>query len=604
MTTSLRAWVVVLASTCLLSPGRATPPPADDPIDSPMYRDPEIPMPRVVTTFDPRLKDLWLQALARPEADLKCQAAQTIATARERGMTGLDAAVEPLVRELGRTDAHPTVVAAAARALVALDARTAVEPLFKAAASGDNDLRELVEPALARWDYPPARAAWLDRLAQPPPYRRGAVLAIRGLAAVKEAKAVSRLRELVLTRDVPPPVRLEAARALAVIRPAGSEADTKALTADTTPAGRTDRLAAASLLRQHSGDEAVKLLQALARDAEPTVAAVALARLVEIDPALALPALDPTLASPDANVRSFGVEVLFRRPTNDRARLLADRLSDPHRDVRSQARRAMRELAARDDLRPAVLREGERALGGGDWRGREQAAVLLAQLDHKPAARRLVTLLNDARPEVFVAAAWGLRRLAVPDTVPDAFEYVRARQKTPLAGRVSDPTGALDIQLCQLIQFLGAARHRPADAVLRTFLPPGTQHGVETRAAAAWAVGLFHEGEPVPELARVLAGRVNAVRPFDVEDPRVRRMSAVALGRMKAKDALPILREFYREKKPSLDVVGNACGWAIERITGEVVPPPGTVEVTQQGWFLAPATAPDAPPAGGGPPFK
>jgi hypothetical protein len=90
-------------------------------------------------------------------------------------------------------------------------------------------------------------------------------------------------------------------------------------------------------------------------------------------------------------------------------------------------------------------------------------------------------------------------------------------------------------------------------------------------------------------VAAVLAGRVAAVRPFDLEDDRVRRMAAVTLGRMKAAGALPTLREFYREKKPTLDRVANACGWAVERITGEVVPPPGTVELIQRNWFLTPA---------------
>jgi hypothetical protein len=58
---------------------------------------------------------------------------------------------------------------------------------------------------------------------------------------------------------------------------------------------------------------------------------------------------------------------------------------------------------------------------------------------------------------------------------------------------------------------------------------------------------------------------------------------------MKAEGGLPTLRTFYRAKKPTLDVVNNACGWAIERITGELVPPAGIVEVPQRDWFLMPA---------------
>src|SRR5438874_1719365 len=81
------------------------------------------------------------------------------------------------------------------------------------------------EPALARWDHGPARAAWLERLNQPGLPGHGWLLALRGLGAVREPKAVPRLRELALGPATNPIVRLEAARALGVIRIEGSEGD-------------------------------------------------------------------------------------------------------------------------------------------------------------------------------------------------------------------------------------------------------------------------------------------------------------------------------------------------------------------------------------------
>src|SRR5205814_9869732 len=124
-----------------------------------------------------------------------------------------------------------------------------------------------------------------------------------------------------------------------------------ALAADATPAGRANRLLAAILLRQHSGDTAVRLLQRFAGDSEPTVAAVALARLLELDASLAVPALDKSLASPDANVRALAVEVLVRRPTEPHLRKLADRLDDPHPAIRVRARKALAELAGDEGRR-------------------------------------------------------------------------------------------------------------------------------------------------------------------------------------------------------------------------------------------------------------
>lgn len=563
---------------------------SDDVIDNVMDRVPAVPQPKVVKVFSPKLIDLWTAALDRPDADTKSRAALTIAQAHDRGMSGLGATVGPLLRELDRPGQQPTTLAAVARALVALDAKESADRLARLAAAGDYDLREIVDPALAKWDHAPARAAWLAAIGQPPPHGRGTVRAIQCLAVVKEEKAAARLRELALAADGPPQVRLEAARALGAIRTSGAEPDAAKLGADASPRALTDRLVAVHLLRHHGGGEAVRLLQAAVRDPEPAIAAIALARLVELDSSLAVPLLDTVLGSPDANVRGLGVEVLFRRPTDTHLRRLGDRLDDAHPGVRTKARKAFVELAAKPDLRDVVIREGTRLLAGNEWRGQEQSAVLLAQIGHKPATARLLALLPSARAEVGVAAAWALRTLAVPDTLPAVFEFVKDQHDRmvrfgPTAGRDAASGLALDLQLAQLIQFFGTARYAPADALLRKFLPPKGPHNTESRSAAAWALGWIHEGKPVPALATVLAGRVAAVNPFDLEVGPYRRACAVALGCMKAAQAVPTLRQFYVDK-PSVDEVNNACGWALAQITGERFPPPGDVEINQLGWFL------------------
>src|SRR5262249_20738680 len=152
------------------------------------------------------------------------------------------------------------------------------------------------------------------------------ILAMQGLAAVGEAEAADRLREITLSDRADGPVRLEAARALGSLRADGLERDAEGLAADASPRGLVGPLAAASMLRRPKGDDAVRVLKRLADDAEPAVAAVAVARLLEIDPDLVVPIAGRLLGSPDANLRSFAVEALFRRPTGERVRLLADRL--------------------------------------------------------------------------------------------------------------------------------------------------------------------------------------------------------------------------------------------------------------------------------------
>jgi HEAT repeat protein len=557
-----------------------------------MYQRPETPGPRVVTVAEGATA-LWLRALGRPEAEMKCRAAQAIALAHRSGVRGLETTVAPLLAELDRPDQHPTVRLAVAQALLELEAREALPSLLRNVQSGDGDFRDLVEPALARRDYALARPVWLARLREPAAPPRSLVLAIQGLAAAHEEQAAAPMRDLVLRSEAPWVVRLEAARALGSLRTKGLEKDADALAADGSPRGLAGRLAAASLLRRHRSAEAVRLLQRLAADPEPAVAAPAVARLIEIDPKLVLPTVEALLSSRDGTLRGLAVEAVRREPAAERVRLVADRLDDPQPEVRTKARQALRELAARPGLRERVTAEASRVLAGEPWRGLEQAAILLAQLGHKPAAGRLVELLTHGRPEVFVSAAWALRTLAVPESLPGVVRYVGAKQKE-LRANADHPDalfGPYDRQLSQLNQFLGQEKYGPADPVLRAFIPrmdkpmqaPVCQ---ECRTAAIWALGLLHEAKVVPELVPALEARLNdSVGPAR-EDGRVCRMAGITLGRMRARDALPSLRKYCPEQVPSLDPIHNGCGWAIEQITGQAMQPPGTVQQVQDVRFF------------------
>jgi HEAT repeat protein len=584
-------FAVAAGAVLLLAPAARA---FDEGIDAPMYHDPDLPFPPVVLVFPEEAKNLWVKALERPEAELRCRAAETIALARRRGVKGLETTVGPLRAALDRPDQHPAVRLAAAHALVALDAQEAAASLFREEQVGGTDLRNLVEPALARWDYRPARGLWLERLRDPATPQPTLVLAIRGLGTVREEQAAGRLLDLVLAPRVPGPVRVEAAQALGELRTDGLEKDAERLAADATPAAIPARLAATALLHRHHGAESVRLLQHLADDPEPAVTAAAVARLLEIDPALLVPARARLLANPDARVRSLAVELLRRRPTEEHVRLLGDRLDDPHPDVRLQARRALAELAGKKELHDPVLATATRVLGAPSWRGLEQAALLLALLDHKPAAGRLVELLTADRPEVFVSAAWALRRLAVPDTLPEVKNYVQAEldrllTHRELPGRAEVAAETIDHQLSQLNQFLGRQKYAPADGVLRQFVPHRQEPRAESRAAAIWALGLIHEGKTIPALATALEARLNDTHSIPPEDFRVRLLSAVTLGRLRARDALPSLRLWYAARQPADDPINNASGWSIEQITGEAMPPPKPVRKVQRNWFLSPA---------------
>src|SRR5205823_3156492 len=126
-----------------------------------------------------------------------------------------------------------------------------------------------------------------------------------------------------------------------------------------------------------------------------------------------------------------------------------------------------------------------------------------------------VQLLRADRPEVFVTAAWGLRKLAVRDTLAGALRYVgdelrRQLKGNNLPGRKGIRTDWIDHQLSQLNQFLGRQKYGPADPVLRQFIPKRPAPVInESRAAAIWALGMIHQGKEVPDLVTSLEGRLN-----------------------------------------------------------------------------------------------
>jgi hypothetical protein len=550
---------------------------ADAPIDSPMLRDPLPPKARPVYTHHPRLVPLLIEALDRPDADTRARAALALADVRGNGAPGTEKAVPALEREVARADRHPAVALACARALVALDSKASAPKLLEYARATGPDARAVVEPVLARWKFAPAADVWLARLTEAVPKGNPAVLAARGLAALGHAPAVPRVRELALSPRTDAPLRIESALALGTIRTTGGEADADAL------AARTDavaRVCAAHVLREHSGPDTVKRLQALARDAEPAVAAAALPRLLALDPANVEPVLPVVLASPDANVRGYGVECLRRRRSAAHIKLLGARLADEHPDVRAAARGALNEHAPAQ--RADVLDALDAALAGTDWRANEQAALLAGQLKYDRAAQRLVALLGAKRHEPGIAAAWALRQLALPDTLAPALAHFKAHL------RPNEVNEGRDKQLAQLAQFFGERRYAEADPALRGIVPPKSPAGNTTRAAACWALGYIQEGKAATAgLTKAFLGRLNAVTPFDIEDPLVRRTCAIALARTGEKGALPDLRKYWSGQW-SVDPVSNSCGWALEVLTGEKFPPPGTFEVARLPPFIVP----------------
>jgi len=558
-----------------------------------------------VAAFSPRLRTLWIEALARPELDLQRQAAEAIVRAKRLGMSDLKPCIPALLEVLNANRADSLVKQAAARALIELDASQAAPQLLAHAMTGDFDLARVIEPALARWRYEPAQAIWLQRLSTAGSPRNGLVLAIRGLAETGDAAAIPGLRQILLDPVARTDLRWETAKALHRLQPPELIEDARKL-AGGTPSTLNDRLLAATLLQTEQRVEATDLLQKLAGDSEPAIAALALRPLVQRDPKLVQPVWAKILASHDPELRLLAIETLAALRTPQAIVHLRRLLEDAHPRVRQRAREVLVELDAMPALSAAVRSVAMKALQSDQVDALEQAILVVGTVEHDPAADRLVELLEHQHPAVFVTAAWALRRVAVPETAPALLDKAQREInisliRLPLSAPVDwERTDGIYHQLGHLIEALVVLRHEPAEPLLRTFLPNPPEPVVppveiildavfrpELRTRAIWGLGHLHAELPEDELVH----RFQELLESSATGQTVRCAIVIALGRMKADSLSETLHELYESRAPYN--VGHASCWALERIHGQPLPVLVNEPETnwQTGWFLEPINA-------------
>lgn len=551
-------------------------------VDFQMLSDPEVPAVARSKTYDLRCIPLWSQALRRPEHDYQRLTAETVARAREVGMPGLDV-LKPELRSIlsARTSTPPSRFAAA-RALIVLQDHESADLLMEQSRSGNLLLRQLVEPALADWNHEAIRAIWHDRLGRPEIPRHEFILALRGLGRVADPTALPQLLELVHNADRTVEFRLAAAQAAGHIASEGLEPHVDRLLAEPD---LVRRLCAISLLSRHASPAAIQHLQRLGAEPEPSVAWQALARLRQIDPALVLPLAENAMRHADANVRREGIETYLTLPTPERIAFVGRLLDDPHPALRGRIRDEFVVLAKQPDLDGPIRAVSRQVLAADGWRGQEQSLLVLATLDDETSAPRALELLRSPRDEVLVTAAWGLRRLAVADTLPPVQEFVAdatVRRKMEALSR------ARDSQIAHLCELLGVLRYRPVDALLQEYIPLNYAMGDFSRPAAIWALGKIREGEFDESLAEKLIARVLEPSTLPPETSEVKQMSAVSLARLKATSTVERLRG-YMGPSASSTREGLILRWSLISLTGKDIPLPEPIVIPVGGWFLEPS---------------
>lgn len=556
-----------------------------------MFKDPEFERPDFITTYADRLSAVWVDVLNRPEADLQRMAGESIARGHKLGVPGLAAAIPRLGELIVADSTHPSARVAAARALVSLDARDAAGTLATAAGKYSGDVRQICERALGDWKYEPIRETWRERLTATGVRHRDLVLAIRGLGLSGDPQTLPRLLELAHGTLNPPEVRLEAAQGAGRLATTGLVPEAQKLIESKLGTSIVNRMCAGRLLAAHQGPDAHAVLLKLAVDTEPAVSADALRLLNDIDSNLVLPLAADAMQSSDNLVRRQGMLAYTKLPTPERMGPVARLLDDLVPELRIEVRDTLDTLLARPELVPAIWAGVLEVLGKDSWRGQEQAALLVGAHEHKPAANRLLELQSIPRAEARVAAAWALRKVAVPETCPTILKRLEVLTKQRMGG---PPLDGLDEQAGHLNEALAVMQYWQAESLWMQYVPKNPPMGHYSRATSIWALGLRFNGEHKPQLGEQLIERLTDSAPVPPELEFVRYACAITLARIQAKEQVPKMLVWVIEDNLKQGNVRTehalAIRWAVSQLTGEKYPDLNPIPTGKQGWFLEPTT--------------
>ncbi len=582
----LNPLVVLVLATLVQSESDTT----TDQLDSIMMSDPAVTVVESEWDFDSRLIELWGKAIARPEAELQLRAALSIARAHRLGMTGWDDSGEELLNQFDVAKDKPDLQLALAEALIELDFRTAAPSLLQSAKIGRLSFSQRVEPALARWDFQPAKEMWRERIDSKDASTALRVLAITCLVECKSMAAVEDLGKLATSKNEKAKLRIEAGRALGQLADAGLESLAAELIKPSDKASMVNSLVAAHLLAAHQSEKTIELLTQLSAHQESVVAKPALDRLLTLRPAAIRPLFSQLSKSKDEHVRLVNVQSLKEAMSQVTQTRLFDSLDDRDPKVRLAARELLlHQSTTNQDIKRRVIESALEFIKTDSptpWRRLEQAIVLLGELDEKSSAFGVLEYLESEEAAVAIAATWTLRQLAVPDTFAELFEYAKRMTKS------RQPPYHLDAQISQIFQMFGQQKYDPAEELMRTYVPKLAGVGTFSRCGAIWALGHLHADSNDVKLAEELLTTFKDDYPDEpedtpAEDEEVQEMCIVSLGRIKSLETIDFLQAL-RTPISEGRRMGPLVEWAVQQITGEPGKTLRPKKINVLGWFIEP----------------
>lgn len=493
--------------------------------------------------------------------DRVSEAQDTVFQHARRGIANRSEALAAFLKRLEKDQESNDLAQQAilAAALVLIDNQDEVEQLWKRV-QDDAVLGPLTEPALIKFRSPQALELWRKRAATATRNSNALVRAIEGIGAAGDATDRGLLESILRNERFDLGCKLTTARAMASVLPSGLETLAQEVRTSLLP---QSELLAASLLKNHTSEAAIRMLTEIANGESPVAQSSAYRSLASNDPESAVRLANTMIVHQDSSIRREAVEVLQREGGIKSLRLMGSALADKNIEIRRQVRVYLAEQADRPERRAVVNELLDGFLEGNSDEGNEQAVLLAAKLNDNSRVQALFRLVSHPNDQVSIRAAWALSRLEIPPALLETIQLrcVEITNKYLAKAKQSDTE---IYRVAFLIEALGQHRYRPAESMLMHYVPKAAPIFPVARASAVYALGRIYEEDKNAELSRILMARAADTNPLDAEDDRVRFTAAIAVGRIGSKTEIARLKRLI---DPATEPIGIARGWAIDRLS-------------------------------------
>jgi hypothetical protein len=498
-------------------------------------------------------------SLLSDQSQIRLETARRICVNHDRPGFGDKAkAIERLLRALTRADESILNRRTFTSAACLLDDGTHATKLWELSRNDPVSNQE-VQKALIRWRSDAALDYWRKVVLNPSSPALITAIAIEGLGNVGTNEDQKTLNDILESESASIELRSLAAQSLGRIQSSGLSALARKYLESNLPGKDT---IAAYLLIQHTDDESLQLLRSVHDKGTSTAKRIAATCLARESPKIAEELMNAWKSDPDPYFRELAIQVASASEPSKTLHVASSMLHDDEDRLRNRARLRLLKLASmhREEIDAIIQTE----LEGNDWKGMEQAIILLAELRDASKCERLLELFDHPQAEVHMHAAWALRDLSQPGPLLDRIRE-KAFSLTDSLEKGTRTFGKSEIIMLSLtLETFGRHKHEPALAILEKYIPKNDfKMGNLARCSAIWSIGQIRKNSNDPDLRAKLRERIKDLPPDKPENYLVRFSCILALGEFGFEDSWEVIEQYSGSPPGPL---GHAGIWAKEQI--------------------------------------